>query len=162
MVPASASVIGVGKQYLLGVRVHADVSFDVVDIPSQEVSHRLHLWLRLRIKSAVGFRAGEAWGSFLCSEMGNETLLEVVRSVLKSIVQQVQRNGQGLALKRMHFWCPANVICVSFEVKYLQQLAKAILVGSPLLPGSSHLGFWKQNQEGLSYLLPNFWLNDEK
>lgn len=60
MVPASAPVIGVGKQYMLGVRVHADVSFDVVDIPSQEVSHRLHLRLRLGMKSAVSFRTGEA------------------------------------------------------------------------------------------------------
>lgn len=39
--------------------MHGDVSFNVVDVSPQEVSHRLHFWLRLRIKSTVGFRAGE-------------------------------------------------------------------------------------------------------
>ena len=66
---ASASAVGIWKHYLLGVGMHADVSFNVLDISSQEISHRLHFWFRLRVSSTVDFWARETWGTLPWSEI---------------------------------------------------------------------------------------------
>lgn len=42
MVFAFASIIGIWKHYVLGVGMHTDVSLNVVDVFSQEISHCLH------------------------------------------------------------------------------------------------------------------------
>ena len=52
---ASASAVGIRKHSLLGVGMHADICFYVLDISSQEISHRLHFWFRLRVSSTVDF-----------------------------------------------------------------------------------------------------------
>lgn len=49
--------------------MYTNVSFNVVDISSQEISHCLHFRFRLRVRSTVDLCTREARCTFLWSEM---------------------------------------------------------------------------------------------